>query len=60
MKIRIKEDKVIFCNAYYDFFIYKDCIYLGCFFKKSMKYKNWIYSKNNKNTIKTEHKKYIK
>ena len=57
MKIRIKKNGMLFFDTYYDFSISEDCIYLACFFKKSMKYKNWIYSKNNKNTIKTEHKK---
>ena len=59
MKIQIKKNGLIFFDTYYDFSIYEDCIYLACFFKKSMDYKNWIYGKN-KNIIKTKYKKYVK
>jgi len=62
MKIRIEKNYVAFCSSPYDFSISRDCIYLACFFKKSMDYKNWIYDEDikNKNIIETEHKKYIK
>ena len=61
MKIRIEKNLVTFCNIYYDFSISRDCIYLACFFKKSVDYRNWIYGKNkNKNTIEISKKSHNK
>ena len=60
MKIQIKKNGMIFFDTYYDFSISEDCIYLACFFKKSMDYRNWIYDKNSKNIIETKYKKYVK
>jgi len=63
MKIRIEKNYVAFCSPPYDFSISRDCIYLTCFSKDLIKFKNWIYGTNdNKNIIETQlyYKKYIK